>query len=251
MRRAILALLSVLICLPIMASTHFSTPAPDEQTKVLQASKDNTLIEVPEKGGELSSGKGGQLFVGRTGQSEDSLRRALIAFDIAGAIPAGSKITSVNLKLKLTLSAGGPQPARITLHRALADWGEGQSKSQGGRGAQAAEGDATWIHPSYKASVKKWSHAGGDFKPVESAAQTVSGPGIYTWDSTPVLVADVQSWLDSPKTNFGWLLRGNEATNPDGTSQPTAKVFQSRDSEDEADRPQLTVTFKPPTGQKK
>ncbi|MGA9770428.1 MAG: DNRLRE domain-containing protein [Blastocatellia bacterium] len=249
MRRTILALLSVLIYLPVMAVTHFSAPAPDEQTKVLQASKDNTLIEVPENASindELSNGKGPVLFVGRTGQSNDNLRRALIAFDIAGAIPARAKITSVRLKLKLTLSASGPEPARVTLHRVKSDWGEGESKSQGGRGAQAAEGDATWLHPFYKISGKKWTSPGGVFVPKASASQLVSGQGIYTWDSTPALVADVQTWLDSPKTNFGWLLRGDEAKD-----KPTAKVFQGRDGEDEAGRPQLIVTFVLPASQKK
>jgi hypothetical protein len=250
MRRTILALLSVLIYLPIIAPAHFSAPASDEQTKVLQASKDNTLIEGP-TGNELSNGKGPVLFVGRTGQNKDNLRRGLIAFDIAGAIPAGSKITSVNLKMKLTLSANGPQTARVTLHRLLSDWGEGESNSQGGRGAQAAEGDATWVHPFYKASEKRWSSAGGDFSPVESAAQVVGDAGIYVWASTPALVADVQTWLDSPKENFGWLLLGDEALEKDGTSRPTAKVFQSRNSNDESGRPQLTVSFIPSASQKK
>jgi hypothetical protein len=249
MRRTILALLSVLICLPITVSVHSSAQSPGEQTKTLQASKDNTLVEVPENASindELSNGKGPMLFVGRTGQSKDNLRRALIEFDIAGAIPAGSKITSAKLKLKSTLSAGGPQPTRVTVHRVKGDWGEGESKSQGGRGAQAAKGDATWIHPFYKTSEKRWTTLGGDFEPVESASQSVGGPGVYIWDSTPALVADVQTWLDSPEANFGWLLRGDETKN-----EPTAKVFQGRDDADEASRPQLIVTFIPPAGPKK
>jgi hypothetical protein len=246
MRRTIFALLSVLICLPIMVPAHFSAQSQGEQTKILQASKDNTLIEIAEKSDELSSGKGSQLFVGRTGQNEDNIRRALIAFDIAGAIPAGSKITSVNLKLKLTLSANGPQTAHVTLHVVKSDWGEGESKSQGGRGAQAAEGDATWTHPFYKASEKRWSNPGGDFAPIESAAQAVGDVGIYIWGSTPASVADVQTWLDSPKSNFGWLLRGDEVQ-----KMQTAKVFQSRNIEDEAGRPQVIVTFIPPASQKK
>lgn len=250
MRRAVLVLLSVLICLPVMAAMHFSTPAPDEQTKILQASKDNTLIEA-QTTDELSNGKGPVLFVGRTGQNKDNLRRALIAFNIADAIPAGSKITSVKLKMKLTLSAGGPQAARIILHRVLADWGEGESNSQGGRGAQAAEGDATWLHPLYKAAGKGWSKPGGDFATTISAAQAVGDVGEYVWGSTPALVADVQIWLDSPKKNFGWLLRGNEALGKAGTSKPTAKVFQSRNSDDESGRPQLIVSFVPSVGRKK
>ena len=55
------------------------------------ASRDNTLIEDPS--GALSNGAGPSLFAGRTAQPRNSIRRAVIAFDIAGTIPAGSVIT--------------------------------------------------------------------------------------------------------------------------------------------------------------
>ena len=47
----------------------------------------------------------------------------------------------------------------------------------------------------------------------------------FTWESTPALVTDVQSWLDSPATNFGWLLfNRNEST------IRSLKAFYSRDA---------------------
>ena len=238
----ILAALTVafLYLLPITALPQ-PQAASGEQTKVLQASKDNTLIESAK--GELSSGSGPTMFVGRTGQSEASIRRGLLAFDIAGAIPAGSKITSVKLTLNLKMSAGGGRPAQVTLYRVLSDWGEGSASSEGGRGAPAVEGDTTWIHTFYPKSL--WSHPGGDYATEASAVQTVSKMGVYTWDSTPQMVADVQAWLETPTKNFGWLLHGDEKEGA------TAKVFQTRQSDEEAGRPQLTVTFTPPAAPKK
>ena len=240
MRRMVLVLLCTLLCLAMVAS--MSSCKPGEQTKVLQAAHDETLIE--SSMGELSDGSGPVFLVGRTGQPAGSIRRGLITFDIASVIPAGSKITSVKLTLNMKLGAGekrqgegGSSQSRITLHRVLTGWGEGPSRSEGGRGAQAMEGDATWIHTFYPNSL--WSSPGGDYAPNESSAQEVADTGPYVWNSTPAMVADVQSWLDSPAKNFGWILLGDE------TRGATAKVFNSRQSPDEATRPQLTITFVP------
>lgn len=242
MNRVFVALLVLLLYVSITATpSSLLTAASVEETKVLQASKDNTLIESPK--GELSAGLSPALFVGRTGQAVGSIRRGLIAFNIANAIPPGARITSVKLTLSMKLSAGGGRPAQVSLHRVATDWGEGKSNAAGGRGAPSAEGDATWIHTFYPKSM--WTKPGGDYATKESAAQAVAGIGAYTWGTTPQMVADVQGWLDSPKTNFGWLLLGDE------TQGATAKVLQSRQSGDAQARPTLTVTFTPPTGRRK
>jgi spore coat protein A len=54
-------------------------------------------------------------------------------------------------------------------------------------------------------------------------------------------VADVQSWLDNPGQNFGWILIGNEAQNE------TAKVFGTRQNTDNggANQPELTINYTP------
>ena len=61
--------------------------------------------------------------------------------------------------------------------------------------------------------------------------------GEYTWGSTPVMVADVQAWLDNPTTNFGWLLQGNEI------ETSTTKRFASKEHATAELRPQLLVSF--------
>ena len=48
------------------------------------------------------------------------------------------------------------------------------------------------------------------------------------------MVADVQSWLDNPASNFGWLVLGDEST------IATAKRFDTRES---ASPPVLTIQF--------
>ena len=58
---------------------------------------------------------------------------------------------------------------------------------------------------------------------VRSAAAVVGGVNLYTWGSTPGMVADVQGWLDQPGANFGWILIGDE------TGPQTVKNFASRE----------------------
>ncbi len=67
----------------------------------------------------------------------------------------------------------------------------------------------------------------------------MSGIGAYTWSSTAQLVGDVQFWLDSPATNFGWTIVGDEST------IGTAKRFDSLEGIIEARRPRLTISFTP------
>lgn len=200
-------------------------------TITLEATKDNTLIEGVTD--SRSNGAGSFLFAGRTGQRSDSIRRGVIQFDTGSFIPAGSTIDSVTLTLNMSQTNSGSQT--VSLHRVLSDWGEGTSASPGGVGAPATAGDATWIHTFFSDSL--WDTAGGDFKVGTSASQSVADVGSYRWGSTAGMVADVQSWLDNPSTNFGWLLVGNEALSE------TSKRFDSRENAIADNRPLLTVNF--------
>ena len=193
-------------------------------------SKDNTLFQHDE--GTLSSGAGSYLFVGNS--DSGTSRRSLIAFDIAAHIPEGATINRV--KLILNMSGNSERPADVTLHRVLADWGEGISAPSGQEdlGSAATEGDATWIFAFF--STRTWNSPGGDFAAIPSASREVGGPGSYTW-TTPDLAADVQRWLDHPSSNFGWIVRGVEKSNQ------SAKRFDSRENGEESNRPVLDVHF--------
>lgn len=205
----------------------------DAATVTLGASKDNTLYEDPT--GSLSNGVGVRFFTGKTG--DGYIRRALVAFDVAGSVPAGATITNVTLRLNMSKTTAPAET--VELHRVLADWGEGASDAGAneGSGIQAASGDATWVHTFYNTSF--WTNVGGDFSATVSATQSVAGVGFYTWGSTPEMVADVQSWLNSPSTNFGWVVVGNEI------EVHTAKRFDSRNHTTANNRPALTITYTP------
>jgi hypothetical protein len=217
-----------------MAGMFVTSPLP-AATAVLTSAKDNTLIEIA---GGTKSNALGDVFAGRTGAfGFGTRRRGLMSFDIAGNIPAGSTITGVTLTLSVISAPIGNPPQTVSLHRALADWGEGTSFFPGGQGANATPGDATWLHTFFNTNL--WSVPGGEFTPAASAAISVGSSGTVTWGSTAQMVADVQAWLDSPQSNFGWLIRGNEAV------QQTARRFGSHEALP-ALQPVLTVQYTPP-----
>lgn len=203
-------------------------------TVTLNPVADNTLIQ--DATGAYSSGASYNVYSGRVGgNGSGTFRRALIRFDCS-AIPSGSTVTSVQLRMYMSQGQGG---TRIhALHRMSASWGEAGSFSFGGAGAPAQTGDATWIHRF--APGTPWTTPGGDFVQAASASQTISAIGWYVWGSNAALVADVQSWVSSPTQNFGWMLRGDES------QERTAKRFDSRQSSNPSTKPQLIITFTPP-----
>ncbi|NOS99285.1 MAG: DNRLRE domain-containing protein [Phycisphaerales bacterium] len=212
-------------------------PAPVPADSVdIAPSKDNTLYEDPL--GTISNGSGASLFMGRNGTLGGNLiRRALVRFDVAAAIPSGATIDGVALTIRvLQVRSSVSRPAR--LHTVLADWGEGTSNSSpGGGGAPSAAGDATWLHRFSPGT--SWTTAGGDFTGTPVASINITTTGTYTWTSTPAMVTGVQNWLDNPATNFGWLIRGEEGFGA------TAKRLGSRNSPNVIFRPVLTVQFTP------
>src|SRR6266853_1108791 len=146
----------------------------------IMPSKDNTLYEYDPAEGDHSNGAGFHFFAGKTAMGE--LRRGVLAFDIAGSIPAGSTITGVTLSMNMSrtpISVAYP----VELHKLLADWGEGTSQAPGeeGDGAPATPNDATWRHRFFDTIF--WAAEGGDFSATVSASQSVGGIGQYTWSS--------------------------------------------------------------------
>jgi len=207
-------------------------PITSAQTQIeIPAGKDNTLYE--SSTGAFSNGAGDHFFAGTT--ASGGRRRGLLAFAIAGNIPAGATINNVRLKLHMSRTVSGTQ--FVKLHRALSDWGEGPSNASGeeGGGAAPATGDATWIHRFFNTIF--WTTAGGNFAATASDSQAVSNVGFYTWGSTPQMVNDVQTWLNAPSTNFGWLLRGVE------NAASNSKRFDTRENPDSNFRPLLTVNY--------
>ena len=200
--------------------------------------KDNTLIEDPSLA--LSAGASSSFYSGRVGSNGgNTLRRGVIAFDIAGVVPEGSTITAVTLTLRCSKVPSGSAAQLIKLQRMLADWGEGNSVAFGGGGAPATPGSATWVnrfHPT-----DPWTTPGGDFSSTVSGSVMVGAVGNYTFASTAAMVADVQAWLDDPANNFGWAVIGNE------TTPQQIRRFDTHESALPAWRPNLVITFEPPS----
>jgi uncharacterized repeat protein (TIGR01451 family) len=201
---------------------------------------DNTLYQ--DSSGNLSNGAGQHFFVGDTGQATNFIRRGLIKFDLS-SIPAGSTINGVTLTLHLSKTNAGAET--ISLHAAKQDWGEGSSNaatggvgSGEGDGIQASTGDATWTYAFFNSQT--WTNPGGNFSSMASAATSVNGIGSYQWTG-PGLITDVQSWLNNPSTNFGWVLTGNEST----TS--SVKEFDSKENSTAVVIPALLISFGPPS----
>lgn len=211
------------------------TGQPGADSVVLTPVKDNTLFE--NATGAVSNGAGGFVYVGQTGMG--FVRRALVHFDLAGAMPDTLQILRVELTLHLSRKPLSSPDTDISVHRVRADWGEGASNAgnPGGQGVLATPGDATWLHTRYDAEF--WSAQGGDFAPAASASRRITDLGFYTW-SGPAMVADAQSWLDDPAVNFGWMLVGNES------ARFTARRFDSRESGETTYRPSLKVVYKKP-----
>ncbi len=208
-----------------------------QETAADNNTRDNTLYQPrPPANTQVSNGAGSYFFVGRT--NEGYLSRAVLRFDLS-RIPAGSTVTATTLTLRMNRTKAGNEPVR--LHRLLADWGEGTSNADGqeGTGVAPTAGDATWAHRFFNTAFWTTAGAGGDFAATASVSQTVGGNGLYSWSSTG-LAGDVQLWANSPVSNFGWILIGNETVNQ------TAKRFSSAENGTLADRPQLVVTFTPP-----
>lgn len=197
-------------------------------TVTLHPNLDNTIYS--ESG---NSNATGGLFSGVT--NGGNIRRALMEFDMAsGGIPAGSVILSVSLSVTQT-KIGPAGAANFELRPLLAAWGEGSSNGSG-TGSPATSGDATWNFRMF--NTDSWSSPGGDFGSASATTSMGTALNTYTFNSTPNLVADVQGWLDSPASNFGWLLR---ASSESGTS---AREFGSRESA-LAQQPSLVITYTP------
>jgi hypothetical protein len=160
------------------------------------------------------------------------LRRGLFLFDVAGSIPAGATIDSATLTL--TVNANNVNLGDYHLHRMLVDWTEGLGLTS--QGAPALPGESTWNNRHHP--LTPWAAPGGlagtDYVATTSATTTVNLAGPYSWVG---LATDVQTMLDSPATNHGWMLISDREADIN-----TARQFESSESPTGA-FPTLAVTY--------
>ncbi|MEL7342899.1 MAG: DNRLRE domain-containing protein, partial [Bacteroidota bacterium] len=202
-----------------------------QTTISLTPSEDNTLYQRPN--GDRSNGAGNHLFVGRTNQSSNNRRRALVRFgSIADSIPEGATVTEVSLTINVN-RATATNTSNVALHRLSRSWGEGTADAADneGSGTAASGGDATWLH-AFSDTIN-WTTAGGDFQELASASTSINNSGSYTFSSMDLL-GDINFWLEQPDQNFGWVLIGDEST------AKSAKRFGSREGNNPAT---LSITY--------
>lgn len=218
---------------PAATAPPGATLPPGTESVTIEASRDNTLYEsgdAPDD--QLSNGSGDSLFAGLT--NGRSVRRTLVWFDVASALPDAATIVGAELTLTVSRTTSGATSLR--LHRVLSDWGEAGSdapQNEGG-GTQAEPGDATWMYAFF--GTEQWDRPGGDFAPDASAEANAGGTGAVVWTSDG-LAADVQAWLDDGGANFGWIVIGDES------GGASTKRFSSRENGSAGARPMLTVRY--------
>ncbi len=181
---------------------------------------------------------GAALAAGRIDRDEGRAR-ALIKFDPAGSIPAGARIESVRFTIRVTKVPPSPVNSTFSLHKVLRPWGEG-NKAVALLGGPATTGEATWNARAIPS--ESWGAPGGlagvDYVAASTASRAIAGVAAYPYESSPALVADVQSWLDNPAANFGWILISAAEDR-----RKSAKRFGSRETTGTA--PSMIVEYTP------
>lgn len=200
---------------------------------------DTTLFEL---NADANFGAEDQLIVGAVAKNAPHHRaRLLMQFDLS-AVPPGAVVTNVTLQLKVLKENGGEPAAGMEIHPMLVSWAEGDR--MGMQGTSALPGQSTWNSRAH--SQAAWSipggQAGSEFGSSTSSAVGLDGPGSYQFPVSPALIADVQSWVDSPTTNFGWIVLGT-----DESIVASARRVASRESS--SGRPLLTVGYTRPVTQ--
>lgn len=181
-----------------------------------------------------SSAGGGAGVVSGTIKNNPWHRRALVRADLF-FIPPGAMVVDASLSMVVVNSGGNFGDFDYRLHRVSKPWGEGTNvpDNAGGQGIPADVGDATWRSNFHDQT--EWTVPGGDFAPAPSAVAPAGRTGAVGVWSGANMADDIEAWIDSPSTNFGWIL----ISTIEGTFQ-RVKLFSS--SEATSNRPRLTLT---------
>ena len=227
--------LSLFVCAVIGSQAIAATLVLQQGLNNYTGTQDTTIYDT-----DVNNSAGGfpYLYVGQS-QNRGS-RRSLIRFDLS-AIAAGSTVTSATLQFYIDPIS---RPTSITgsVHRLTRTWTEGNNlipdQNAGGAGAPAQPGDTTWNHVSFNTML--WNTAGGEFAAQPAATGVLGNADTFAFFSGQGLAADVQTWVETPSLNYGWIVRGDEA------EIWTAKRLFSSESTDPR-KPILYIEFTPPS----
>jgi hypothetical protein len=159
---------------------------------------------------------------------KNSRGRALFVFYLSG-IPANATISEAHVSLAVVERPdpdqhGGPIPSNFGLYRMLVSWGEGSGSAKAG--SPARFGEATWTSRFYP--LVTWDSPGGtagvDYLDSPSSSTAVDDKNVvYVFQSTTALLEDVQTWVNTPETNFGYMLISDNEFTP-GTGRRFAST---------------------------
>lgn len=153
--------------------------------------------------------------------------RALVKFDVAGAVPAGSDISYAAMGLFYE-SSTNTNNRRLIINRMTRDWTNA----------------ATWNTAD---GTTAWTAAGGDFDAAvacEICASLGTGsynPGAYAYWTVRNLVSQ---WSTGAQANFGLVVR-DDPSDPDPANQ---YILDSLDSSNVSRRPVLDIRYDPHVG---
>ena len=136
-------------------------------------------------------------------------RRGLLLFNLNAALPANAQVTGATLTLHMSRTIGAA--ATVGVYAVSRSWTEGPADPPGNEeeGWPAVSGDVTWMQASYP-SVS-WTQPGGDYAAGVQTQTSVGDYGFYTFTGA-ALTAQLQAWLDTPASKFGWMLMDVESS---------------------------------------
>jgi len=190
-----------------------------------------------------NNGTSPSIFTGMNGQG--GMMRGLVRFAIPTALQGHITVGRVSLTMvtrALGMTNSPPTAATESLQPLAVDWTEGagfgDSAQQNTVGEACGTTGATWNQPNC-AGGTDW--AGGAVAGAVSATASVPAAleTTVSWDSmdagNAALVADVQSWSDTPAGNHGWRITSSTETSTG------AQRFYSREVTGKG--PSLAITY--------
>jgi hypothetical protein len=146
-----------------------------------------------------------------------AIEHYVIRYDLSSIVPSNVKVTKAYLTVKCSTVAGAVSNTYTAYALTTAN----------------SISNATWNSSD---TGTPWTAPGGDFgAAAKSSSVMMNTPGIYVFSLDTDMV---KSWISSPSTNYGIVLKGANETGP-----RAEVVIINDDNGSTADRPLLTVEY--------
>lgn len=180
--------------------------------------------------------------------------RTLVQFDLS-SIPTTAIIE--NVSLQFSEAGKGNNPPVVSVFRNTAqNWTEGTTSNNcPSTGAcntavvliSTGGTDVTWNEFSFSGALSRlWNTAGGNLSSTASATAPVivTGTPNQIHFNTAGIIADVQNWVSTPSSNFGWILKMDESTTPTSAAYRYISKEGAVGLADPTKAPRLVITYR-------